>query len=175
MQTGTSSHVVVARIVKPHGIHGEVVLESFTDVAGRLEGTDRFWVLDQDHESRSVRVESRRFFQGRHVLKFDGISTRTEAEALRGMYLAIPEAELGTLPPNQFFIHNLIGMQVRLRDGRVIGEVRDIIRTGGVDLLEVGNENILIPFSEQICVEVDVAGSRITIDPPDGLLQLNAH
>lgn len=169
-----SMPVVVARIAKPHGIHGEVVLDSFTDVKGRLEETDTFLLMNQGVVVRKLQVESRRFFGGRHVVHFSGVPDRTEAEKLRGMELAVPEDEIGNLPEDQYFVHDLVGMMVRLKDGREIGLVTKVIRTGGVDLLEVGERGeILIPFAEAICVEVDPETRQITVDPPEGLLQLN--
>lgn len=169
-----SMPVVVARIAKPHGIHGELVLDSFTDVIGRLEETDTFLLMNQGVVVRELRVESRRFFGGRHVVQFAGVPDRTEAEKLRGMELAVPEDEIGNLPEDQYFVHDLVGMMVRLKDGREIGLVKSVIRTGGVDLLEVGERGeILIPFADAICVEVDPETRQITVVPPEGLLQLN--
>ena len=176
MLTRVSSPVVVARIVKAHGICGEVALESFTDVAGRLENTPVFLLMNGGKLIGEVRVVSRRFFNNRHVLRFEGISTRTEAEALRGKQLAIPEEDLGSLPKDQYFIHQLIGMTVRLVSGESVGIVKNVMKTGGTDLLVVGEEEeILIPFAAGICVEVNAERKQITIDPPDGLLRLNAR
>jgi len=176
MQVSSSSPVIVARIVRPHSIHGEVVLISLTDVEGRLENTDAFLLVSKEDVTGKLEVESRRFFQGRHVVKFSGISDRNAAEGLRGKMLAVEADEIGTLPPDTFFIHDLIGMKVRLQDGTEIGKVHDVLKTGGVDLLEVGERGeILIPFTEGICREVDSDAKVITIDPPEGLLQLKAH
>jgi 16S rRNA processing protein RimM len=176
MEVSTSSPVIVARIVKPHSIYGEVVLFSLTDVEGRLENTDHFLLLSKDDVIGKLEVESRRFFQGRHVLKFSGISDRNSAEELRGKMLAVEADEIGTLPPDTFFIHDLIGMKVCLQDGTEIGKVKGVLETGGADLLEVGERGeILIPFTDEICREVDADKKVITIDPPEGLLQLNAH
>jgi 16S rRNA processing protein RimM len=176
MEVSSSSPVIVARIAKPHSIHGEVVLTSLTDVEGRLENTDHFLLISKDNVIGSLEVESRRFFQGRHVLKFVGISDRTAAEQLRGKMLAVAADQIGALPPDTFFIHDLIGMKVCLLNGTEVGKVKDVLETGGVDLLEVGERGeILIPFTDEICREVDADRKVITIDPPEGLLQLNAH
>ena len=100
----------------------------------------------------------------------------TEAELLRGNALAIPEDQLGALPEGKYFIYQLIGMMVRLKDGRDVGRVRNVMKTGGVDILEVGEKGeILIPFASNICVEINPDLKLITIDPPEGLLQLNAN
>jgi 16S rRNA processing protein RimM len=176
MEVSSSTPVIVARIARAHSIHGEVVLTSLTDVEGRLENTDRFLLMSKEDVVGKVEVESRRFFQGRHVLKFAGVSDRNAAEELRGKMLAVEADEIGELPPDTFFIHDLIGMKVCLQDGTEIGKVKDVLETGGVDLLEVGERGeILIPFTDEICREVDADAKVITIDPPEGLLQLNAH
>ncbi len=178
MDSQTPAIVVVARIVKTHSIHGEVVLESLTDVEGRLEDTPAFLLIDKAKNIlRELEVESRRFFNGRHVLKFRGIDTMSQAVELRSLELAVREEDIGTLPADSYFIHDLIGMKVCLLDGREIGTVADVVETGGGQaLLEVGKEDpILIPFVSGICVEVDEAGRTIKIDPPEGLLRLNAR
>ena len=174
METETSSPVLVAKILKPHGLTGEVVLHSYTDVKGRLEELRTYLLIDEGRIIGELKVEAIRFFGGRYVLKFHGISSRTEAEKLRNKELAIPESEIGTLPADYYFIHQLVGMKVQLRNGQPIGNVTNFIQTGGVDLLEVEGEH-LVPFASDICVEVDLGKGLIVIDPPEGLLQLNAH
>lgn len=168
--------VVVARILKPHGLRGEVVLESFTDVKGRIETTPAFLLIERGVPLRELRVESRRFFRGRHVLRFQGIETLTEAEKIRGMELAVPESEIGALPQDHYFLHQLVGLKARLKDGRELGVVKRVIITGGVDVLEIGERGEhLVPFTAEICVEVNIREKCLTIDPPEGLLHLNAH
>ena len=176
MTPSPSPYVVVAKIIKAHGIRGEVVLESHTDVPGRLENTATFVLTDRGKAVRTLHVESHRFIRDRHMLKFAEFETRSEAEEVRDMELAIPEEQLGELSSGQFFIHKLQGMSVRLRNGTEIGTVRNVVKTKGVDLLEIGEKGeVLIPFTDTICVEVDEEKRRITIDPPEGLLQLNAR
>ena len=175
MDTRISSPVVVAKIVKPHGLSGEVVLESFTDVKGRLSNTPCFLLLDDSKVVRRLEVKSHRFFNGRHVLAFEGVDSRQDAEALRDLELGVPGEELGKLEPERFFVHDLIGMSVLLKNGTNVGTIHNVIHTKGGDILEVGDHGEkLIPFAAEICVEVDPEKRRITIDPPEGLLQLNA-
>jgi 16S rRNA processing protein RimM len=176
MKNETSSPVVVARIIKPHALTGEVVLESYTDVQGRLEELRSYLVMQNGEVIRTLEVESYRFFNDRYVVKFRGINSRNEADALRNKELAIPEQDVGQLPADHFFIHDLVGMTVYTREGKEVGIVQNVMKTGGVDLLEVGEEGrILIPFVDPICKEVDLETRRIIIDPPEGLLNLNAR
>ena len=169
MKAGATSPVLVARIVKPHGIHGEVVLESWTDVEGRLENTSTFLLLDHGKLIREVKVESRRFIMGRPVFKFAGVTSRNDAELLRNLELGIPEEQIGELAPGQFFIFHLVGLPVVLSDGREVGIVKDVVHTGGGDLLELNNGS-LIPFNDEICPNVDLKKKQIVINPPEGLL-----
>jgi 16S rRNA processing protein RimM len=176
MDVYSDSLVIVARIIKPHGIRGEVILESLSDVEGRLDRSKKFTLLKDGRALRELHVESGRFFNGRYALKFREISSLNEAELLRGNELAIPEDQLGALPEGKYFIHQLIGMTIQLMDGRDVGRVKNVMKTGGVDILEVGEKGeILIPFTSDICVEVNPDLKLITIDPPEGLLQLNAN
>lgn len=168
MKPEIASPVLVAKIIKPHGIRGEVVLESWTDVEGRLENRPAFLLIEQGKVLREIQVESRRFIMGRPVFKFAGVSDRTQAESLRNMQLGIPEEELGDLPPNQYFIFQLVGMSVVLKDGQEVGKVSDVLPTEGGDLLELDNGS-LVPFVDEICLDVDLEGKRIVIDPPEGL------
>jgi 16S rRNA processing protein RimM len=167
----TTSPVLVARIIKPHGIQGEVVLESWTDVEGRLENRTAFLLVDRGKVVKEIEVESRRFIMGRPVFKFAGVSNRSEAELLRNLELGIPEEELGELAENQYFIFQLVGLKVVLEDGRQAGVVKDILQTGGGDLLELDN-GALIPFRDEICLDVDLEKGQIVINPPEGLLNV---
>jgi 16S rRNA processing protein RimM len=170
MTQETASPVLVAKIIKPHGIHGEVVLESWTDVEGRLEETPAFLLVDDKNRIiREVRVESTRCIMGRHVLKFVDVNTRNDAESLRNLMLGIPEDQMGTLPPGQFFVFDLIQMSVFMENGQFVGKVKDVVHTGANDLLELENGE-LIPFNDEIVPEVDLENKRILIRPPEGLI-----
>jgi len=169
-----SSLVTVARITKTHGLRGEVVLDLLSDVEGRIENTDRFFLIGSNKQVSEVEVETRRYFKDRHVLKFVGIESRTEADNLRGSELAIPEEEIGELPTDHFYIHELVGLTVKLKDGKIAGEVKRVVQTAGVDLLELNNGS-LIPFASHVCLEVDLEKKEIIIEPPEGLLELNAR
>ena len=106
------------------------------------------------------------------VLKFKGVDTRTDAEALRGWYFCIPETERPPLPEGEVYLSDLIGCEViALADGRRIGEVTGFQDIGGPVLLEVGD--LLIPYVPPICREVDVPGRQIRVELPEGLEDLN--
>jgi 16S rRNA processing protein RimM len=112
------------------------------------------------------------FQKDRVILKFDGFDNVDAAEPLRDIDICIPEAEAVKLDQDEFYDWELAGCKVETVDGISIGEVKELMRTGGTELLVVGSESkeYLIPFAEAICVEVDIENKLIRIDPPEGLL-----
>jgi 16S rRNA processing protein RimM len=108
------------------------------------------------------------------LLSLAGCDTVDAASALVGRLLAVPEAEALPLPPGQFYPWQLEGCRVVTDDGREVGRVTRIERAGAQDLWVVsdGARERLIPAVAEIVLEVDVAGGRVVIRPPDGLLEL---
>jgi 16S rRNA processing protein RimM len=104
-----------------------------------------------------------------------GYDTMSAAETLAGGLVVIPQSETLPLEEGEFYEHDLIGSTVVDVDGGVIGVVIRLLRTGGTDLLVVddgqGREH-LIPFTNSICLDVDVTGRRVMVDLPEGLLEL---
>ena len=123
-------------------------------------------------EGRRYEVEEVWFHNGRPVLKFAGVDTMTDAEALTGSELRIPRSERGELEPGEYFISDLIGCEVIERaTGRSLGHVTGWQDWGGPGVLEVGN--LMIPFARSICVEIEPEARRIVVDLPEGLTELN--
>ncbi len=167
--------VVIARIVKARGIRGEVACVLETDFPSRFSSLEQVTVWMPDGARLSLTVENHWFHNQRVILKFEGYDTMTAAQGLAGGRLVIAEADVEPLAEGQFFERQVIGSEVVTSDGRKLGLVTRVMRTGGTDLLVLegddGRER-LIPFADEICTGVDVAAKRITIDPPDGLLDL---
>jgi len=167
--------VVIARIVKARGIRGEVACVLETDFPSRFSSLEQVTVWMPDGKRLSLKVEDHWFHNQRVILKFEGYDTMTAAQRLAGGRLVIAEADVEPLAEGQFFERQVIGSEVVTSDGRTLGLVTRVMRTGGTDLLVLegddGRER-LIPFADEICTDVDVAAKRITIDPPEGLLDL---
>jgi 16S rRNA processing protein RimM len=164
--------LVVGRIGRPHGLRGEVTVDVRTD-----DPDDRFapgTVLATDPAAAGpLVIEQARWHSGTLLVRFEGSDDRTTAEQLRGTVLVIDSAELPpTDDPEEFRDHELIGLSVVTVEGAEVGVLREI-RHFGQDLLvikrPVGDE-ALVPFVEALVPEVDVAGGRIVINPPPGLL-----
>ena len=167
--------IVIARIVKPRGIHGEVACVAETDDLGSFSSPKQVSVWMPDGTWRTLKIETHWFHNDRVILKFEGHDTMTAAQTLVGGRLMIPEADQRTLAEGEFFEHQVIGAEAITSEGRNLGHVIKLLRTGGTDVLVIegddGRER-LVPFADDICSEVDVRAKRITINPPDGLLEL---
>ena len=170
--------LVVGRILRPHGLRGELSVEVRTDdpeqrfAAGTVLGTD-------PAEAGPLTVEASRWHSGRLLVSFAGVPDRTVAESLRGAWLTIDVADI-PLPddPDEFHDHQLTGLTVVTISGELVGTVAGVLHYGQA-LLAVApaagtsrRAEVLVPFVAAIVVEVDLAGRRLVIDPPPGLLDL---
>ena len=167
--------VVIARVVKARGIRGEVACDVETDFPERFEQLEQVTLWMPDDTRSRLTVEAHWFHKGRVILKFAGYDTMTAAGALVGGRLVISEADAVELEADEFYEYDLIGATVVTVAGEAVGRVVRLMRTGGADLLVVegdGQREHLIPFADEICTEVDTGARRITINPPQGLLDL---
>jgi len=176
-----SDALLVARIGKPHGLRGEVTVQVHTDdPGGRFVegGTFTTEAAPGSGVPRELTLRSHRVHRGIWLLGFDGIPDRTGAESLRGTRLFVPA---GPATPTEgddegWYQDDLVGLAVVGTDGQPIGRVSGLETGSAQDLLVVelaaGGE-ALVPFVESIVPEVDVAGGRVVLDPPPGLLELN--
>ena len=165
--------VAVARVVRTRGLKGEVVAEILTDFPERFELLDVVTAVQESGERLDLKIEKFWFQNGRVILKFDGLDSVESGETLRNVEICVPESEAVELEEGEYFDWELAGCKVETINGEVIGEVRELMRTGGTELLVVAGETkeYLIPFANAICVEVDIENKLIRVDPPEGLLE----
>jgi 16S rRNA processing protein RimM len=164
--------LVVGRVARAHGIRGEVSVEIRTDDPDRRFAPGSELATDPD---RGALVVCRaRTHAGRLIVAFDGVTDRDAAEALRGTLLLADSATSGETEPDEWWDHELAGLEAVTPEGRRIGVVREVVHAGPQDLVAIdhGGREVLVPFVAGIVTEVDVAGGRIVVDPPPGLLDL---
>ena len=168
--------VIVARAVKTRGLKGELVAELLTDFPDRFADISSLIAVDPKGIRKSVELESHWFQQGRVVLKFAGYDSIETAKELVGFDFAVAEGDRVELEDGYFYDWQLEGCLVESNDGVKIGTVKEVKRLGGeIDMLAVVDADgvsRLIPLVEEIVLEVDIAGRKIRIDPPPGLLEL---
>jgi 16S rRNA processing protein RimM len=173
-----SEYYVVGRVRRAHGIRGELVIETHTDrpdaifaaghrvYAGTRDGT----ISPGGQELRVLRSTP---FKGGLIVAFDGIDSRTAAEAWRDRYFLVPESEVEPPSGDEVFIHDLIGMRVVRVAGDAVGNVSEVLELPQGLLIEVtrpGAKPVLLPFNDQTVTAVDAERRVITVDPVDGLI-----
>jgi len=164
--------LTVARIGRAHGMRGEVSLDLRSDAP-----EERFApgaVLRTVPASAGpLTVEWARGQTGRWYVLFEGVLDRTAAEALRGVELVIDSDDSDAEAEDAWYPHQLAGLRVEHVDGRTLGTVLDIEHLPAHDMLvirEPSGARTLVPFVHAIVPVVDVAGGRVVLDPPSGLL-----
>ena len=149
----------VGRIIRPHGLRGEVVVDLWTDVLERLDGGA---VLDTDRGA--LTVVGARPFQDRYLVQFEGIDDRLSADGWRGVVLRAPAVER----PGTLWVHELVGSDLVTEAGEVVGRVAAVEPNPASDLL-VLESGALVPLH---FVLHQAAGRRLVVDLPEGLLDL---
>jgi 16S rRNA processing protein RimM len=169
--------LVVGRVVKAHGIAGELVVDVRTDdpEARFAPGAVMRGKRKDGPVSRYV-VESARAHGGRLLVRLDGVADRNAADSLRGTLFIVDSADLPPIgDPDEFYDHQLEGLRVVTTSGSAVGSVAEVLHTAAGELLSVRTDKgeVLVPFVTAIVTSVSLADQMIEIDPPDGLLELD--
>jgi len=165
--------VLVGRVARAHGSRGQVIVNLDTDFPDERFRVGAAVLVGSSATLRVIRDV--RFHQGRPIIALEGIETMDDAEALAGAELRVPASGVGTLPEHTYYHYDLVGCVVVEQGGRTIGPVTGVEGTMEMSRLVVAGDRgeVLIPLVAEICTEIDVAGRRIVVNPPDGLLELN--
>ncbi|WP_257158463.1 ribosome maturation factor RimM [Corynebacterium cystitidis] len=161
----------IGRVIKSHGIKGEVVVDPTTDVPEIRFAIDEVLAGKQAGKEHELTVETVRPHKGRLLIKFREVPDRNVAETLRGTVFFAPPRE--EEDDDGFYDHELIGLKV-VRDGEDIGEITGVMHTPGRQILEVAYEGreVLVPFVYDIVPEVDLEEGVAVVTPPEGLFEL---
>lgn len=164
--------VAIARLAKTRGLRGELVADVLTDFPERFENLEKVLAVAPNGKTLELEIERFWFQKNRVVLKFKGFDSIEAAETLRDYEICVPESEAVELEDDEFFDWELEGCVVQMIGGERIGKVKEVLRTGGTEVLVVdgAEKEYLIPFAGTICTEVDVENKLIKVDAPEGLL-----
>lgn len=176
-ESGQGEFVTIARVLRSRGNRGEVAAEDLSDGNERFGEGVSLYLTDASGKRAEAVLERAWTHQGRLILKFAGVDSISDAEALRGSEVQIPRGQLGPPPEGAFYFDDLIGTKVIEADsGREIGEVEDIVEGSGPVLLQVrsAGREVLIPFAKRFCVEVAPEQGVIRVRLPEGLEELNS-
>ena len=177
MNSGDASDwLVVGRVIKPHGIHGDLIVEIITDFPERMTDGTTFGLGDETAPESFHEIFRIRYHKGRWLLSVPDFRDRDAADSWRGQYLFLPEQSLDDLPEGFYYEHHIVGLACRSPRGEDLGEVTGIDQGPGQRRLIVrrGRREFLVPYVPEIVAGVDLDAGTVTIDAPPGLLDDDA-
>ncbi|MFP7569794.1 ribosome maturation factor RimM [Marivita sp. S2033] len=165
-----SEKICVGAIAGAFGVKGEVRLKSFTAEPREIAN---YAPLETEDGAQSFDVKITRQVNNGLAARLSGVTTKEAADALRGTQLFVPRERLPSLPDDEFYHADLIGLDVFDTGGTSLGKVLSVLNNGADDLLELSapgqKQSVLLPFTKAIVPTVDLAQRRIVADPPEGL------
>lgn len=162
--------ICVGAIGGSYGVRGEIRLKSFCAVA---EDIETYSPLTSEDGATAFHLALIRPIKNGFVARITQVATKEEADALKGVQLFADRTQLPSLPDDEYYHSDLIGLTVMDTGGTVLGQVKNVLDHGAGDLLDIqrpgSSETVLLPFTMAAVPTVDLASGRIIADPPDGL------
>ena len=159
-------YVAVGRVLRAHGVRGEMLVEPLAPRESFSTGT-HVTISGREYEIAGARTEGRSL-----RVKLAGVDTREKVQALRGTYLQVREPDLASLPEGEYYRFQLIGLTVRSLEGGELGQIIDVLSAPENDIYVVSGPSgeVLIPSVDDVVREIDLSAGSITIEIVPGLL-----
>lgn len=160
--------VAVGRVTRAHATSGEVAVLVLSEVEGRFADDAVVYLED----GRPLTVQASRSHRGRLLVKFREVRDRTQAQALVGSLLVVPESASPELPDGSWWEHQLVGCSVVTAAGRTLGTLTDVIHTGANDVwvaVDSEGREVLVPVLRDVVASVDIVAKRIVVHEIPGL------
>ncbi|KAB2879960.1 16S rRNA processing protein RimM [bacterium] len=163
----------IAKILRGHGIKGELKFTPVNKHFDKMNTGIKLYLADRFNKVQEVQIEKIRITQTEGIVKFKEIADRTEADKFSGGYLLIDKSDLPKLPKNEFYVEDLIGMDIVDETGRKRGVLNDIYSQSAYDIYEVlhDGKKSLIPAVEEFVTFIDKKKRTITVHVIDGLIE----
>jgi 16S rRNA processing protein RimM len=167
-------YVAVGRLGRAHGIGGEVWVEILSDVEERFDVGQVLSLRRDDHGRRSLEIMTSRPHKGGMLVGFAEVRDRNDAESLRGGWLEILREQVPAAPEDEFYHFELIGCRCVETSGRELGEVVEVVRGSGGEILEIaaGDRRLTVPFVGAFVREIFLDERRIELELPPGFLEI---
>ena len=162
----STDRVLLGVVAAPHGVRGLVRIKSFTEDPMAVAA---YGPLSDESGKKEYRVEALSAARGAVLARIEGVADRTAAEALRGLRLFVERQRLPHTGEREWYEADLIGLEAVGTDGRNWGKVTAFHDFGAGSVMEVSG-GMMLPFTDEAVPEIDVAGGKVLIDPPAGLL-----
>ncbi len=169
--SGEPEFLAVGKILRPHGVRGEMRFAMWTDFPERLSAGVRVY-LGKDHHP--AQIKSLRGHESEPLIAFEEFKDREEVGSLRNQVVYVRTADLPPLPEDEIYLHQLIGLRViRDDDASLLGTIAEILETGANDVWVVRRDNgpdLLIPDVESVVLKIDLGRAEIRVRLLPGLL-----
>lgn len=168
-------YLVIGEVLRPHGVRGELRIRILTDYPERIAELETIY-LGADVESSSIKpysVVGMRMHQNYGLLTLRGIDSRDKADRLRGLVIMVDIEHAVPLEEGEFYLYELLGLEVRTEEGETLGTITEIIETGANDVYVVDSPRfgeVLIPVTEETVLETNIGAGIVTVRLPEGLL-----
>jgi 16S rRNA processing protein RimM len=165
--------IAVGRVIRSEGKDGTLKIKFHSWI--KREPFFKKVYFEKEGELREYEVEKFNLVRNSPFLKLKGVENQRGAEELRGREILVSRADFPPLENDTFYDFELLGCRVETADGKLVGEVVELLTVGASTLLVVqaGQKRVEIPLVRSICQMIDVKSGLIKIDPPEGLLELN--
>ena len=173
---GANSFVILGRLMKPHGVKGDIRVEYYAESPELLEKP--LMLRAGRFAPRPVRVREWHLWKDQLILSIEGCNDRSQAEQLRGQELLIDAAFLPETEDDEPYLRDLIGLAVHLEDGTSVGVLEDVSFPASQEIWHIhtsepgGGHEILFPAVPEFVSDIDLSAGIVTIAPPAGLLEL---
>jgi 16S rRNA processing protein RimM len=176
--TETNSLIPVGRILRAHGVHGAVLVLAYGDSPQTMLDTNSLFLLAKNNETTSLKISGHKgkIAPNGVILKFKNITTREDAQELKGRELAINKSDLPQTEDDEYYQTDLLGLMAQTTNGHPLGRVKNLLDTGASLILVIVNENnreFLIPFNDTFVPKVDLKSGQLWVEDWPELLEIN--
>ena len=163
--------LVIGKVLRAHGVRGEIRVLPHTSNPERFTWLEKVYV--GEHDPKPVAIEGVRFHQELVLLKLVGYDFRDQTDALKGELLLVPREDAIPLEEGEYYLFQLLGLDVYTDEGTHLGKLVDVIETGANNVFVVrseGNKDILLPDTKEVVTDIDFDNGRLTVHLLPGLL-----
>ncbi len=162
--------VPLGRVLKPHGIRGELKVLPYGETLGEMEPGEKLFSIEGT-EQRQLTLLRLRTQKRVWIAQFAELDSIDQAQALAGKDLFVDKDRLPDLPEGEYYHFQLIGLSVVTKDGTPLGTLSSIFQTGSNDVyvVETGGEELLVPALDDVVCEVDLENGKLVVDLPEGM------
>jgi len=168
-------YLLIGQITRPHGIRGEMRLRLMTDYPERIRKLKHVYVSKRDNgkDAKPLNVVGMRMHQTHGLLRVQEVSSRDDADRMRRLYVFVRLEDAVPLEDDEFYLFQVIGLEMKTEDGQVLGVVQRVMETGANDVYVVESEEygeILFPITDETLIEHDIDNGVVYVRLLDGLL-----